>query len=58
MLPFTALEGQSVLHMQQSLSCIFFWAGCPNLALEMHLLRGFLCLNREAWTLQVCDTEP
>lgn len=47
MLPFTVLEGQSVLLMQQCPSCISFWAGCPNLALERHMLRDCLCLCRE-----------
>lgn len=47
MLPFTVLEGQNVLHMQQSLSCISFWAGCANLAVEMHMLRDCLYLYRE-----------
>lgn len=47
MLPFTVLEGQSVLHMPQYPSCISFWTGCPNLALEMHMLRDCLHLRRE-----------
>lgn len=45
MLPFTVLEGQSVLPMQKYPSCISFWAGCP--ALEMHMVRDFLCLYSE-----------
>lgn len=47
MLPFTVLEGQNVLHTQQSVSCISLWAGCPNLAVEMHMLGDCLYLYRE-----------
>lgn len=47
MLHFTVLEGQSVLHMQQLPRCISFWVGCPNLALDMDMLRDCLCLHRE-----------